>query len=126
MSNSSNLDHSSEVVIGQNAEGLANTSNTPFSEVCSSQAVSDSVHSYLDFDFPDEMILGTNQVQSIGQQTSGFQNEIPYYTPRNDTPMPDWLRLGRNQNLHQHNAAQFCEFIETERDDGACDGSRLL
>src|SRR4051812_15775036 len=45
---SSSLDHFSEVVVGRDAGGPANALNTPFSEMCFSQLVSDSTQSYLD------------------------------------------------------------------------------
>ncbi|EMD66030.1 hypothetical protein COCSADRAFT_170432 [Bipolaris sorokiniana ND90Pr] len=129
MPNSSTPDHSSGVaVIGQNAEGLANLLNTPFSEECFSQLVSDSAHSYLDFDFSGETTPGTNQIQIIepGQQTSSLQNQRPYHTPRTGTPMPDWFRLSHEQNLYEHSAAQFCDFPEIEQDDNAIECTLAL
>ncbi|KAH9876386.1 hypothetical protein J1614_003865 [Plenodomus biglobosus] len=125
MSDPSNLDHSSEVVVGR-AEGSVNPLNTPCSAMCFSPLVSDSAHSYLDFDLPDGMIPGTNQVPFIvdwklepGQQINSFENQIPYCTSRNETPMLDWPRLGRDQNLNQDSAAVFCDFLEAEQDHSA-------
>lgn len=59
-------DRSSENVIVQDAGGSANPLNTPFSEACFSQLVSDSAHSYIDFDFSGETILGTSQAKDTG------------------------------------------------------------
>nr|C9K7C3.1 RecName: Full=AM-toxin biosynthesis protein 11 [Alternaria alternata]BAI44747.1 hypothetical protein [Alternaria alternata] len=117
----SNPYHSSETVVGRDAEGPANPLDTPFSEFCFSQLVSNSAHSYLDFDLFDEPTPGTNQAQTIepGQQTSGFENPIPYHTHRNDTPILDWSKLDRYQSLHQHSAAQFYDSLGTEQDDSA-------
>lgn len=66
MPDSSNPSRSSEEEVDQGAEALANPLNTPFSEACFSQLISDSVHSYLDFPFPHETTPDINQAQVIG------------------------------------------------------------
>ncbi|EAT89303.1 hypothetical protein SNOG_02572 [Parastagonospora nodorum SN15] len=141
MPDSSDPDHSPGVVVGQDTQGSANPLNTPFSESYFSQLVSDSAHSYVDLDFPDEMMASTDQVQIIVeaavpptaermvderiepcQQMSSSQNEMPYYVSRNDTPMMDWLKLGCDQIPHQHSTAQLCDLLGTEADSsgGGC------
>ncbi|KAH3953672.1 hypothetical protein HBH70_238930 [Parastagonospora nodorum] len=124
MPDSSDPDHSPGVVVGQDTQGSANPLNTPFSESYFSQLVSDSAHSYVDLDFPDEMMASTDQVQIIEpcQQMSSSQNEMPYYVSRNDTPMMDWLKLGCDQIPHQHSTAQLCDLLGTEADSsgGGC------
>ncbi|EMD84890.1 hypothetical protein COCC4DRAFT_182581 [Bipolaris maydis ATCC 48331] len=125
MPDSSNQDRS-EIVTGQDIEGSANPLNTPFSEECFSQLVSDSAHSYLDFDFPDETILSTNHIQIIDQQTDSFHNQIPHYISRNNTPMLDWLITDHDEHLHQHSTAQFCDTVETEQEDGVTERTLTL
>lgn len=67
MSDSSNLDHFLELDVSPDAEVSASFLNIPFSERRLSQLVPDRAHSYLDFEFPDETILGNNQAQIIGK-----------------------------------------------------------
>ncbi|EUC26878.1 hypothetical protein COCCADRAFT_42192 [Bipolaris zeicola 26-R-13] len=126
MLDSSNPHRSSEVIVNQGVENSANPLNTPFSEVCFSQLISDSAHSYLDFDCLDETTPDTNQVQIIGQQTSSFQNQTPYYTPRNEDSMPDWLKLDCDQSLHQHSTAQPRDYLGTTQDNGAAEWTLAL
>ncbi|KAI0570462.1 Fungal-trans domain-containing protein, partial [Pyrenophora tritici-repentis] len=128
MPDSSNPDRSSKAVVNQSAEGLAIPLDTPFSEMCFSQLLSDSAHSYLDFAFPDETTPNTDQAQIIepGQRTSSFQNQISYYTPENETCLLDWLKLGCDKNLQQHSLAQPCDSPATKQGDGAAERTLAL
>jgi hypothetical protein len=108
----SSSDHCSGGIVNQDAEDSTNPLNTPFSEVSFSQLVSESAQSYLDFDISNETISITTQ--------------IPYTTPRIDTPMLDWLNLGHDQDFHQHGAAQSCDLVETEQDGSATERTLKL
>ncbi|EMD58200.1 hypothetical protein COCSADRAFT_176804 [Bipolaris sorokiniana ND90Pr] len=118
---SSYLDHSYGVGVGRDAEGSANALNTPFSEVCFSQLVSDSARSYLDLDFADETASGTSQAKNTepDYQASGLQNQMSCNSSINNTTMLDWLELGYDENLRQHSTAQPCGLLGTEVDSGS-------
>lgn len=60
------------------------------------------------------------------QQTSSFKNQVPYYTPKNDMPTLNWLNVDRDQNLHQHNAAQSSTIVEGEQANSATERTLML
>ncbi|RYO44972.1 hypothetical protein AA0116_g13491 [Alternaria tenuissima] len=118
---SSNLHHSSQVAVGRDAEGSANTLNTPFSEACFSQLISDGARSYLDFDFPDETIPSTSQAKNTepDHQASGLQNQMSCDSLRNNTIMLDWLDLDYDGNLRQYSTAQLYGLLGADAHNGS-------
>ncbi|KAF7573953.1 Fungal-trans domain containing protein [Pyrenophora tritici-repentis] len=120
MPDSSNPDHFSEVAVCQDTGGLANPLNTPFSGVSLSQLGSDSAYSFLDFDISGETIPGTNKPENTesGDQAGSLQNQMSCGNSRNDIVTLDWLELGYDENLHQHNTVQRHSLLGTKADSG--------
>ncbi|CAE7033948.1 hypothetical protein PTTW11_05314 [Pyrenophora teres f. teres] len=112
----SNSERSSVIFSAQDAEGTPNPLNTPFSEVSFSQLVSDSAHSYMDFDLSHEAITNSNQAEITDQQTSSFQNQMLYFSPSADMLMLDWLSPTCDQTLSKNGAAKFYDFVGIEHD----------